>query len=238
MSSTISEIQIQRQYYADTASQYDQMHVCEGDEHFFALSFLVGMIDYLQVKSILDIGSGTGRAIAHIKTLRPDIKIVGIEPVQALREVGHQKGVSTTELIDGDATQLQFEDGAFDLVCEFGVLHHIPKPERAVAEMLRVSKKAILISDSNNFGAGSWPARTLKQAIKAVGLWPAFDWAKTGGKRYKITEGDGLAYSYSAFNNYQQIKDSCKSIHLLNTQNSSMSIYRSASHVAILGIKG
>jgi ubiquinone/menaquinone biosynthesis C-methylase UbiE len=237
MKSITSEVDIQRQYYAKTAQQYDGMHVCEGDEHFFALSFLIGMLDYLNVKSILDIGSGTGRAIAHIKSVRPDIQIVGIEPVEELRHVGYKKGLHPTELIAGDATKLQFQDGEFDLVCEFGVLHHIPKPEIAVSEMLRVARKAIIISDNNNFGAGSWPVRKFKQTLNAVGLWTLFDWMKTGGKMYKITEGDGLAYSYSAFNNYHQIQRTCKSVHVLNTKNSGMSSYESATHVAILGIK-
>jgi ubiquinone/menaquinone biosynthesis C-methylase UbiE len=237
MKSVASDIQIQRQYYAQTASQYDAMHVCEGDEHFFALSFLIGMLDYLKVESILDVGSGTGRAIAYIKTMRPNIQIVGVEPVKELREVGYQKGLSSLELIEGDATQLQFPDGAFDMVCEFGILHHIRNPEVAVAEMLRVAKKAVIISDANNFGAGSLPERTLKQILNFLHLWDMFDWIKTGGKRYKITEGDGLAYAYSVFNNYQQIRKSCKSIHILNTKDSYTNAYRSATHVALLGVK-
>jgi ubiquinone/menaquinone biosynthesis C-methylase UbiE len=237
MKSVKTDIQIQRQYYAQTAHQYDDMHVCQDDEHFFALSFLVGMLDYLKIESILDVGSGTGRAISYIKSLRPDIRIIGIEPVPELREVGHQKGLGINELIEGDATQLQFQDGEFDLVCEFGILHHIPNPDVALAEMLRVAKKAIIISDNNNFGAGSLPGRTLKQALNFLKLWDITDWLKTGGKRYKIDEGDGLAYSYSVFNNYQQIRESCKSTHVLNTKDSHMSIYRTATHVAILGIK-
>ena len=58
-----TEIETQWRYYAETASIYDSMHVDEKDEHFFALSFLVGAIDYLDIKSVLDIGSGTGRVI-------------------------------------------------------------------------------------------------------------------------------------------------------------------------------
>jgi ubiquinone/menaquinone biosynthesis C-methylase UbiE len=237
MQSEMSDIEIQRQYYAQTANQYDEAHVGEGDEHFFALSLLIGMLDYLNVESILDIGSGTGRAISHIKTIRPHIRIVGIEPVKELREVGYHKGISHTELIEGDATRLQFEDAAFDLVCEFGILHHIRNPEVAVTEMLRVAKKAIIISDSNNFGQGSLLTRSLKQILNLLKLWNLVDWIKTGGKRYKITEGDGLAYSYSVFNNYQLIRKSCKSTHVINTKDSHISVYRTATYVAVLGIK-
>jgi SAM-dependent methyltransferase len=42
--------------------------------------------------------------------------------------------------LQGDATSLAFPDGAFDVVYSFGVLHHIPEVERAVAEIHRVLK--------------------------------------------------------------------------------------------------
>lgn len=198
---------------------------------------LVGALDYLQVRSILDVGSGTGRALCYIKKLRPELRLVGIEPVKELREVGYSKGLSELELIDGDVNKLQFNTGQFDLVCEFGVLLHLRKPEQAVSEMLRVSNKAIFISDSNNFGQGSPTNRAIKQFINFLGLWNIFDLIKTRGKGYTISEGDGLGYSYSVFNNYKQIQEQCKSIHLLNTKDGLVNPYATASHVALLGIK-
>jgi ubiquinone/menaquinone biosynthesis C-methylase UbiE len=237
MTSNNSQIDTQRQYYAQTAQQYDDMHVHENDEHYFALALLVASLDYLQIKSILDIGSGTGRALNYIRQRRPDIHIVGIEPVKELRQIGHKQGISEDMLIDGDATNLSFADGQFDLVSEFGVLHHIRKPQQAVAQMLRVAGKAIFISDSNNFGQGSAPARLIKQLLNTFKLWPIADRIKTGGKGYILSEGDGLAYSYSVFNNYRQIQDQCQSIHLLNTVGGQLNMYRTASHVALLGIK-
>lgn len=198
---------------------------------------MAGAIGYLGIRSVLDIGSGTGRAIQYLKKLHPELRVVGIEPVKELREIGYKKGLSEDELIDGDATNLGFNRGDFDLVCEFGVLHHIKDPSFAVAEMLRVSGKAIFISDSNNFGQGSIASRALKQAINRIGLWKFADLIKTRGKGYTITEGDGLAYSYSVFNNYEKIGNECRSVHLLNTKDGHIDPYKTASHVALLGIK-
>jgi SAM-dependent methyltransferase len=195
------------------------------------------MLDHFRINSTLDIGTGTGRAVSFIKAHRPAIKVVGIEPVEALREIAYTKGLGPDEVMDGDATRLAFADGAFDLVCEFGVLHHIRQPERAVAEMLRVARKAVFISDSNNFGQGSGPARLLKQLINMLGLWKLTDLVKTRGKGYSISEGDGLSYSYSVFNNYRQLRSACSRIHVLNTTPAGINPYRSASHVALLGIK-
>ena len=234
---SLNEIEIQRRYYAETANQYDSMHVDENDEHFFALSFMVSAIDYLGIHSILDIGSGTGRAVQYLKKLRPELRVVGIEPVRELREIGYSKGLSEDELMDGDATNLNFNSADFEMVCEFGILHHLKKPDLAVAEMLRVSSKAIFISDSNNFGQGSIVARSIKQVLNSLGLWKLADLIKTRGKGYTISEGDGLAYSYSVFNNYKQIRDQCRNVHLLNTNDGFIDPYKTASHVALLAIK-
>jgi SAM-dependent methyltransferase len=231
------EIDIQRRYYAETATRYDDLHVHESDEHFLSMCVMLSVVDFFGIRSILDIGSGTGRAISQIKNSRPDIIVKGIEPVKELREVAFNRGISPDMLLDGDALALQFGDGEFDLVCEFGVLHHIRNPGLAVKEMLRVSKKAIFISDSNNFGQGSLLVRSLKQMINMVGMWRLANLIKTGGRGYVISEGDGLAYSYSVFNNYRQINRQCKSVHIFNTTPAGVNPYRTASHVALLGIK-
>jgi ubiquinone/menaquinone biosynthesis C-methylase UbiE len=166
-------VTIQRSYYAATAERYDEMHVRENDEHAFALRFLTSVVEHFGIGSILDIGSGTGRGLIQIRKAMPHAKALGIEPCAELRQIGYAKGLSERELIDGDATDLAFPDNSFDLVCEFGALHHIPDPNKAVSEMLRVARRAIFISDMNNFGHGSGLAKLLKQAINAAGLWKA-----------------------------------------------------------------
>jgi SAM-dependent methyltransferase len=172
-----------------------------------------------------------------LKQRKPEIHVIGVEPVQELRNIGYANGLSRTDLIEGDATQLQFADNQFDVVCEFGVLHHVRRPEIVVAEMLRVARKAIFISDSNNFGQGSFVARSLKQMVNLMGLWGMANYIRTKGKGYFISEGDGLFYSYSVYNNYDQIKKNCKSVHIFNTIPAGINPYRSAGHVALLGLK-
>jgi hypothetical protein len=81
-------------------------------------------------------------------------------------------------------------------------------------------------------------SRMMKQTLKSVGLWPLADWIKTKGRGYTITEGDGLGYSYSVFSNLRQIKKVCPSIYLLNTKSAEPNLYRTATHVALLGVKG
>ena len=232
-----AEERIQRDYYASTAASYDAMHVNKKDEQYFALAFLAGMLEYFEVQSVLEIGAGTGRALLYIKSARSGVEVCGIEPVPELREIARSKGLSAQEIRPGNAMNLEFEDSHFDVVCAFGVLHHIKHPDRVVGEMLRVAKKAIFISDSNNFGQGRWLCRTVKQALHATGTWKIVNFLKTRGRGYSITEGDGLAYSYSVFSDYARIRAQCDTIHLVNTGQASPNLYRTAGHLALLGIK-
>ena len=58
---------------------------------------------------------------------------------RARRRLGSHYGVAL-ELIAGDAAELPFADGRFDLVLDFGIIHHIPEWKKAVAQISRVLK--------------------------------------------------------------------------------------------------
>lgn len=229
----------QESYYKNTAEEYDAMHLNNAvdGEHYNALYYMSACITQYNIKSILDVGAGTGRTLKFLKNAHPNLRVVGIEPVEALREVGYRNGLAKDELISGDGTHIQFEDASFDLVCEFGILHHVPKPNLVVAEMLRVAKRSIFISDSNNFGQGSYLARSIKQAINYIGLWPMYNYVITKGKMYHYSEGDGVFYSYSVFNNLKQLKASTTKIYFLNTQPTGYNLFKSASSIALHAVK-
>jgi ubiquinone/menaquinone biosynthesis C-methylase UbiE len=164
---TKDAVAIQRAFYAATAQSYDQAHEADEKNHGFSLAeqFMLSITEFLNIQSILDIGAGTGRVLLGIKKERPDVRAIGIEPSPELRSVGHAKGLLPTQLREGDATRLAFDDGSFDLVCAFGLLHHIATPSSAISEMLRVTRKAIFIVDINNYAVGSKHLTRLKQSI-------------------------------------------------------------------------
>jgi ubiquinone/menaquinone biosynthesis C-methylase UbiE len=223
----------QHLYYEKTADQYDDLHLDADQEHMFALSWLSGLIDYTGAQSILDIGCGTGRALVALKSKHPNLKILGIEPVAALREKAIQKGLTSNEIVNGDALALEFGNDTFDIVCEFGVLHHIRKDHIAVAEMARIAKIGVFISDSNNFGQGGKFARFTKQLLHFFNLWDLFYYLRTKGKGFSQSEGDGIFYSYSVFDSAKILKRKFSRLHFLNTQPSGPSLYRQSPTVAI-----
>lgn len=89
---------------------------------------------------VLDAGTGTG-ALAF--ALAPLVReVVAVDLVPELLEEARRRGgdVPNVRLLEGDATQLELEGGSFDVAGCLRTLHHIARPERAVAELTRMTR--------------------------------------------------------------------------------------------------
>jgi ubiquinone/menaquinone biosynthesis C-methylase UbiE len=196
--------EIQNKYYSDTATRYEEMHAHEGSGDALLRGFVGAILRMTSARSVLDVGTATGRGLRDLKQAIPDGLVCGIEPVAALVEQAVRNGNNAeTPVIQGSGMALPFPDSCFDVVCEFAVLHHVANPNEVVREMLRVARKAVLISDSNRFGQGSLAARIIKLGLYKSRLWGAYNFLRTAGKGYRVTEGDGLAYSYSVYDSFE-----------------------------------
>ena len=199
-------IALQCKYYTDTAARYGEMHEHEGSGDPLHMDFIIAMLRMLQVRTVLDVGTASGRTLRNLKTAIPELFICGIEPVGALLHQAVVCGNAASGAIaQGKGDALPFADSSFEAVCEFAILHHVSDPKTVVSEMLRVAKKAIFLSDSNRFGQGSTVLRLVKLALYKTRLWDVFNYLRTSGKGYQITEGDGVAYSYSVYDSFDQI---------------------------------
>jgi len=89
---------------------------------------------------VLDSAAGTG-ALAF--ALAPLVReVVAVDVVPELLEEGRRRGgeFPNVRFVEGDATKLDLEPFSFDLACSLRSLHHIPRPELAVAELVRVTR--------------------------------------------------------------------------------------------------
>ncbi|MDX6507791.1 MAG: hypothetical protein QOG06_2435 [Gaiellaceae bacterium] len=89
---------------------------------------------------VLDSGSGPG-ALAF--ALAPHVgEVVALDLVPELLEQGRKRGdrFPTVEFVEGDAMKLPFEPDSFDLAATLRTLHHVARPELAVAELARVTR--------------------------------------------------------------------------------------------------
>jgi ubiquinone/menaquinone biosynthesis C-methylase UbiE len=230
--------QAQQQHYELTAEAYDDdPGLGESPEHELALYLLLAVTDSVKAESLLDVGAGTGRAMRFLARHRPSLACLGVEPVDGLREVAHHKGVPVGSLIPATGYQLPFRDASFDIVTEFGVLHHVKRPEIVLREMLRVARYAVFLSDSNNLGMGRFEGRLIKNLCFGLGLWRTLNWARTRGRGYVFEPNDGLWYYYTVFQHFRELKRRCHSVHVINTRMTSRTPWFSASHVVVVATK-
>ena len=85
----------------------------------------------------LDSGTGAGTLAIALSPLVAEV--VGVDIVPELLERARANAPSNVTFVEGDATQLPFESETFDLACTRRTLHHIGRPELAVAELARVT---------------------------------------------------------------------------------------------------
>jgi SAM-dependent methyltransferase len=85
----------------------------------------------------VDVGTGAGTlALALAPLVR---EVVGVDIVPELLERARANAPANVTFVEGDATRLPLEAGSFDLACTRRTLHHIARPELAVAELARVT---------------------------------------------------------------------------------------------------
>ena len=98
---------------------------------------------FFQTKRYLDVACGTGDLSVAAAVKHPEISVTGVDFVPemvdtARNKVRKKKLENRIEIMQGDATELPFEDNRFDVAgMAFGI-RNIPDRWRALSEMLRV----------------------------------------------------------------------------------------------------
>jgi SAM-dependent methyltransferase len=210
-------VDAQRAYYRETAGVYDAMRECEA-EHEAALALIVPYLVRLGSGSVLDTGCGTGRAMRAIASALPGVRVHGNDPSpELLRVATEQHGIPASALDCVGSDPLPYAADSFDAVIATGVMHHLPDPAPVIAEMLRVARQAIFISDCNMYGCGRFPVRLARMALARVGLLRPLNRMRRGGNDWFMSEGDGVAWSYSVFDSRAQIAAACAETLVIST---------------------
>ena len=92
---------------------------------------------------VLDVGCGTGEITTRLAELYPEATLTGVDLIEPHMEIAGAAAArfgGRVRFQVADAFALPFEDGAFDLVVCRHMLQAVPRPEAAMAEMVRVCR--------------------------------------------------------------------------------------------------
>jgi SAM-dependent methyltransferase len=97
-------------------------------------------------RTILDVGTGTGRAALLLA--REGAIVTGVDASDAMLAIARERAAAAGAAVTfqrGDAHALEFADRRFDTAVSLRVLMHTPDWRRAVAELCRVADRCVVV---------------------------------------------------------------------------------------------
>jgi SAM-dependent methyltransferase len=149
--------------------------------------FVVGAAEYVldrPVRTVLDVGAGEGHWQPLLKSLRPGVRYVGVEPSEyAVRRYGASRHLIRGGIADLGALDLRrHAPSGFDLVVSCGVLNYVPDAElhrglRTMCALTRgIAWLELFTADDSIVGDTSTmtrhPARWYRAAMRRAGFQP------------------------------------------------------------------
>jgi ubiquinone/menaquinone biosynthesis C-methylase UbiE len=126
-----------QEFFSSSAGQWDRLR----DELFgdrFHLAALAALADPNWV--VGDLGCGTGQVSAAIAPFVA--RVVAVDASAAMLQAAKKRlhGIENVDLRRGELEALPIDDARVDAATLILVLHHVPEPDRALAEVVRVLK--------------------------------------------------------------------------------------------------
>ena len=129
-----------QQQFSQQAARFDTYVTAGGNED--VLAWIMGNLELEPHYHALDVAAGTGLVARQIA---PSVQAaVALDATPEMlsqgRHQAHAEGLTNMTFDQGDAANLPYPDGSFDLVtCRLG-MHHFADPQRQLEEMARVCR--------------------------------------------------------------------------------------------------
>lgn len=152
---------------------------------------LVSEVKMLKPVSILDVGCGEGFTLERLRKAKIGKHLEGVDYLDLAIKLGKKEHPQLI-LKKGSIYDLKYKANSFDVVICSEVLEHVDDPEKGLEELVRVSKKYVVLSVPNepffmlgNLLRGKNVSR-LGNDIEHINHWTFWQFRKFVGKKLKI----------------------------------------------------
>ena len=130
---------------------------------------LANMIGRIHERTILDVGTGTGRAALMLA--RGGARVTAIDASEQMLDVARARAAEQmvkVHFLRGDAHALDFKDRSFDVVVCLRMLMHAPDWRRCLSELCRVADR-LVIFDYPSARSAAFVQSVMRRSFNAVG---------------------------------------------------------------------
>lgn len=133
---------------------------------------ITGIVTSLHPVTLLDAGCGEGFVAEIFLRAMPGLHLTGFDPLPQAVGLARRRSPGATFDV-GSIYEIPHPDDSFDVVCCFEVMEHLHEPDKALAEMARVAKRAVVLSVPHEpFFCLSNAARGKNWDIRPIGSDP------------------------------------------------------------------
>jgi len=121
---------------------------------------LLAAVPRLRGRTVLDVGTGTGRAALVLA--QGGALVTGVDASPQMLAIARERAAAAgvhVEWLEGDAHALSFADGSFDVAVSLRVLMHTPGWQRCLSELCRVARERLVFD---------YPALSSAAALQAA----------------------------------------------------------------------
>lgn len=152
----------------DFIERLDKMHTLDAFRTYKRQSFEA--LRPAEGSTIVEIGCGTGEDAARLAQACPGSKIIGTDLSEAMIAEATRRygGLPNLEFMQSSADRLPFDSESVDAIRVDRVLIHVPDPQAAIEEMLRILKPGGRLVISEPDMSGCWVSTEHAAASAAI----------------------------------------------------------------------
>ena len=135
---------------------------------------LAGLLELDAGATVVDIGCGTGALLRILRDRHAGVQTVGVDGSAEMISVAREQTDDEAVVFHvADSAALPLDDNSADVVVLLNALHHFPRPQAAMSEVVRVLKPGGTVwvgTDEDVYDMAGWSNGRVRDELSGAGV--------------------------------------------------------------------